>query len=260
MYMPELFCDYTRRLQACMRTARWSQAQRLLAWLAIPIIGVAASLVVHSQTSPPSIPPIALSSDPLYVATSGDKPVMALALSVEFPTVGAQYVKNYGSNVDDILDVAPFVWGRATSDADSTQRSGWYFDFPSAGERQVSNISLVKDTLIFSTLTPDATVTASTCAAGGGTGREYRINVDTGDGASAVSIVGLLGESMAMRIESATTSTKTDSTGRRHRVITTQTFSQGSLGVTTTQTLTTEEIAGRLSWHQIHNYQELKTQ
>lgn len=42
--------------------------------------------------SPPRIPPVVLSSDPLYATTSGDKPALALALSVEYPTVGAQYV------------------------------------------------------------------------------------------------------------------------------------------------------------------------
>ncbi|WP_162575029.1 pilus assembly protein [Variovorax sp. PBL-H6] len=156
------------------------------------------------------------------------------------------------------LDVLPFVWGRATSDTDSTQRSGWYFDFPDTGERQVSGISLAQDTLIFSSLKPDASATTSTCGAGGGTGREYLINVDTGDGNSTASTVGLLGESIAMTIESATTSTTTDSTGRRRRVIKTQTLTQGSLGVKAQSAVTSEQIAGRLSWRQVYNYQDLK--
>lgn len=41
---------------------------------------------------PLAIPPVNLATDPLFAATAGDKPTMALALSVEFPTVGAQYL------------------------------------------------------------------------------------------------------------------------------------------------------------------------
>lgn len=156
------------------------------------------------------------------------------------------------------IDVPAFVWGRATSDTDTTQRSGWYFDYPDAGERQVTGIALAGSTLIFNSLTPNAAAVTSTCGGGGGTGRAYRANVDTGDATSTASTVGLLGESMAMKIESATTSTKTDSTGRRHRVTTTQTFNQGTTGVATSGTVTNEEVAGRLSWRQVHNYQDLR--
>ncbi|MDR6537618.1 PilC/PilY family type IV pilus protein [Variovorax soli] len=156
------------------------------------------------------------------------------------------------------VDVSAFVWGRATSDDDTTQRSGWYLDFPSAGERHVTGTSLAGDTLIFSSLTPNPSTSATACESNGGTGREYHLNVDTGDGGSTKSTVGLMGESMAMRIGSATTSTTTDSTGRRHRIITTQSISQGTTGLATSSTVTQEEIAGRLSWRQIHNYQDLK--
>jgi type IV pilus assembly protein PilY1 len=37
---------------------------------------------------------------PLYSATQGDKPALALALSVEFPTVGAQYVDQPSATTD----------------------------------------------------------------------------------------------------------------------------------------------------------------
>lgn len=39
--------------------------------------------------------PVALSADPLYAQGSGQKPTLTLALSVEFPTVGAQYRDAY---------------------------------------------------------------------------------------------------------------------------------------------------------------------
>ena len=60
-------------------------------WFGLPLVA-AASFLAISQASPPAIPAVSLSADPLYAAANGDKPAMALALSVEFPTVGAQYV------------------------------------------------------------------------------------------------------------------------------------------------------------------------
>lgn len=63
-----------------------------------------ASMFAFSQGTAPTIPAINLSADPLYAATTGDKPTLALALSVEYPTVGAQYVdpdNNNQSTTDD---------------------------------------------------------------------------------------------------------------------------------------------------------------
>lgn len=80
---------------------------RYLRRYALPLVAIplaaTVSFLALSQSSPPSIPVVALSSDPLYAARGGDKPVLALALSVEFPTVGAQYVDpdNRGSSSDD---------------------------------------------------------------------------------------------------------------------------------------------------------------
>jgi type IV pilus assembly protein PilE len=50
------------------------------------------SLIASGQASPPSIPAITLATDPLFATASGDKPAITLALSVETPTVGAQYL------------------------------------------------------------------------------------------------------------------------------------------------------------------------
>lgn len=71
-------------------------------WLVVSglALATAGSLVAIGQTSPPSIPATNLSSDPLFAAAGGDKPAMALALSVEFPTVGAQYVASPGATTD----------------------------------------------------------------------------------------------------------------------------------------------------------------
>ncbi|MBG6075499.1 pilus assembly protein [Polaromonas sp. CG_9.11] len=60
--------------------------------LAVLLSMVLVATLVVGQSAPPSIPVINLSTDPLFSAAGGDKPVMALALSVEYPTVGAQYL------------------------------------------------------------------------------------------------------------------------------------------------------------------------
>lgn len=63
------------------------------AFTAVLLIGAAVGMFsVQGASGPPNIPPVVLSSDPLYATTTGDKPALALALSVEYPTVGAQYV------------------------------------------------------------------------------------------------------------------------------------------------------------------------
>ena len=74
-----------------------------LAWGLAPL-AVAVSFVAVGSGTPPSIPAIALATEPLYAAVVVDKPTMALALSVEFPTVGAQYTP--GGNSDNTYDVA----------------------------------------------------------------------------------------------------------------------------------------------------------
>ena len=50
-----------------------------------------ASFMVVGAGSPPTIPVLPLATEPLFGASTNEKPAMALALSVEFPTVGAQY-------------------------------------------------------------------------------------------------------------------------------------------------------------------------
>jgi type IV pilus assembly protein PilY1 len=55
----------------------------------------------HAQNNN-NIAPINLSNTPLHGSTTTDKPTMALALSVEFPTVGAQYRDTYSSTKEYI--------------------------------------------------------------------------------------------------------------------------------------------------------------
>ena len=55
--------------------------------------------VVVGQSTAPAIPAVALSSEPLYARGFRAKPTLTLALSVEYPTVGAAYVN--GADRDD---------------------------------------------------------------------------------------------------------------------------------------------------------------
>ena len=72
-------------------------------WLPLIVLALAATLtfVVIGQTATPKA--INLASDPLFSNATSDKPAMALALSVEFPTVGAQYRDGTYSNTNEYL-------------------------------------------------------------------------------------------------------------------------------------------------------------
>ncbi len=68
--------------------------------LALALVAT-VSFVARGAVSNAQIPLTNLSSDPLYAAKPTDKPTMALALSVEYPTVGAQYLAGVNSTLDD---------------------------------------------------------------------------------------------------------------------------------------------------------------
>ena len=74
------------RLLACLPNTPLSW----LAWSALPLV-LGGSLVAFSAGPPPSYPAVNLATDSLYSAATVEKPALALALSVEFPTVGSQY-------------------------------------------------------------------------------------------------------------------------------------------------------------------------
>jgi type IV pilus assembly protein PilY1 len=157
-----------------------------------------------------------------------------------------------------VITVPPFLWGRSLSDADTTRRSGFYFDFVGSGERLISGGTLVGDSLVFGSLIPNSAGTTGSCSASGGGGNEYTVNVDSGNGSLRSSTVGLLGEPFLADITAATVYSSSDTTGRRTKTTTSQVIQQGSTGVNTSRTITSTFVAGRLSWRQINNYQDLK--
>ena len=102
--------DLTQALESSKLVSPTSKSRpnksrtRLALLFGVPVLAV-VSLMAIGQSTPPSIQAITLSADPLYAPSAADKPALALALSVEFPTVGAQYVdpdNNNNSTTDDV--------------------------------------------------------------------------------------------------------------------------------------------------------------
>lgn len=157
-----------------------------------------------------------------------------------------------------VISVPAFTLGRAARDTDSAQRSGWYTDFPTSGERQISSATIFGDTAIFGSLIPGASGSSGSCSASGGGGYQYTLDIARGNGASVISTVGISGEPLVSELTNATTVTNSDSTGRRSKIITSQVILQGSTGLAVGGTVTRIVTTGRLSWRQINNYQDLK--
>ncbi|VWX59508.1 Pilus assembly protein PilY [Burkholderiales bacterium 8X] len=154
------------------------------------------------------------------------------------------------------ITVPNFSYGRPMTDGDTTQRSGWYVDFPNAAERQVSNASVFGDSIIFGTLQPPA-ATSNACA--GGSGYQYQVKIGSGNGQFVASTVGVLGQPFVLQVGAATF-TDSDSAGRRTTTTTGQIILQGSTGISSQSTsqVAFDSVTGRLSWRRINNYQQLK--
>ena len=157
-----------------------------------------------------------------------------------------------------VVTFPAFTMGRATTNVDTDDpRSGWVFDLPNSGERQISNGTIFGNSVIFGSLIPSSSSTAA-CAASGGGGNQYAIDILTGNGTSTGSQVGILGEPLVAELTSATTYSAADSAGRRIKRITSQVFQQGSNGISPGSTVVRQVITGRMTWRQINNYQDLK--
>ena len=152
-----------------------------------------------------------------------------------------------------------FTWGRATSDGDTSRRSGWYYDMPATGERVVYDSVYLPLTTkaAFSSLIPDSATTPGVCSVSGGTGNSYYVDLLAGTGKRLASTVGILGQPMVMFNDEGTTETKADSTGRRMRTRPIILGQQGSKGIDAKKVADETYPVGRLSWRQINNYLEL---
>jgi len=158
------------------------------------------------------------------------------------------------------ITVTAFKWGRAASDTDTSQRSGWYFDMPSTGEKLVSAIDdLGSLQAAFNTIIPGSAGAAGSCTNTAGGGNQYVVNISNGTGNFVPSTVGMLNPAFFIINTSETTVSISDSTGRRTRTTIHRGISSGQSGVNTSApTVSTTEVIGRLSWRQIYNYQDLK--
>ena len=161
-----------------------------------------------------------------------------------------------------VITVSSFNWGRPTAAQVSagTSRAGWYFDMPVAGERLVSHIAKAGPrTGAFNTVIPGASgAAAGSCSSAPGSGNQYVVNVLDGTGRYVISPVGIPSPPMFISVNDETTETKSDSTGRRIRTTVQRGVTVGQSGVSRGVVESVKETVGRLTWRQIHNYQDQK--
>ena len=105
--------------------------------------------------------------------------------------------------------------------------------------------------MIFGSVIPGAT----TCD--GGSGNLYVVNTFSGNGTLTVSTEGILGEPFLTEVGYSTL-TVSDSTGQRRETSNHQIIKQGSSGLGTSPGFSILNTAGRLSWREISNYQDLR--
>ena len=156
--------------------------------------------------------------------------------------------------------VGAFRFGRATTDTPAGTpplRSGWYFDFPVSGERMIINGSILGDKFLLSSLIPASAGAVGSCTAAGGGGNSYELNIDTGNGSLEKSTVGLLGETLLVKVSEVNQTS--DSTGKGIKTTSYQKIRIGSTGSTIAPTgLVDKALNRRLTWRQINNYQDLR--
>jgi type IV pilus assembly protein PilY1 len=156
------------------------------------------------------------------------------------------------------ITVPSFVWGRPDRDTDTKTRAGWYFDYVFPGEKSISQASINGDLINFGSVIPLAAGAAGTCAASGGGGNVYELNVDSGVGTFRRITTGIFGEQLMFDTDSATTYTISTSTGRRIKTIRPTKVIVTGEGLAIAPPTPIEIVSGRLSWRQINNYQDLK--
>ena len=158
------------------------------------------------------------------------------------------------------VTVGAFRYGRASTDTPAgtpSLRSGWYFDFPVSGERIVSNGSILGDNFLLSSLIPVSVGAAGSCTAAGGSGNSYELNIDTGNGKFEKSTVGLLGETLLVKVSEINQTS--DSTGKGIKFTSYQRIRIGSTGASIPPEKLIDSVANRrLTWRQINNYQDLR--
>ena len=158
------------------------------------------------------------------------------------------------------VTVAAFKFGRATTNTPvgtPPLRSGWYFDFPVSGERIISSGSILGNNFLLSSLIPASAGAVGSCTAGGGSGNSYELNIDSGNGGFEKSTVGLLGETLMLKVSEVNDTS--DSAGKGIKTTAYQKIRIGSSGSSVSADKLTDSVFNRrLTWRQINNFQDLK--
>ena len=163
----------------------------------------------------------------------------------------------------DVSSGALTIAGDAFSYYGATAKSGWYFDFVNGtetGERVIMPAQLRFGRVFFNSLIPPTDNTCTPLSSG----RSYTLNALTGlsDGDTGqtgkLSNVGVLGTPVIFETNGATSpAVPTSSTYRKSVSQKFSSASFGGKGVTEATSSSAALTAGRLSWREIFNYQEL---
>lgn len=164
------------------------------------------------------------------------------------------------NTVTGIISTPAFIWGRPASNSDASQRSGWYADFGIAGERQIFSAEQFGKSLNFPSLIPAASGGAGSCQALGGSGFRYRVDIVTGNGTFVRVGDGIPGQFILLDGNADVINKISDSTGRRVTTKIRSVAATTTVGVSDGGTIREDFISGRLSWRQINNYQERKSE
>ena len=158
------------------------------------------------------------------------------------------------SDANRIMPRSAFKWGRPSNDT-SNVRAGWYYDFPKTGERIVSDGVYVPLTasIDFNSLIPGAASASGVCGAEGGASQLYSINYFSGTATVKESMIGMVGQPLYVLKSSGSSLTPADSTGQREDDIV-------YVDPRTGQEKRVRVTRGRLSWRQVNDYLELRSQ
>ena len=154
--------------------------------------------------------------------------------------------------------VGGFQFGRPATDVNHAIRSGWYYDFEAVGERIVSDgtaISFTSSVLVNSIIPAASSAEIGVCGLEGGESQGYRFNYFAATGIVRTATTTMTGK--PLMFTEVIDVGKADSTGRRLRKVVPYTSNPGS-GITAEEAFYLP--VGRLSWRQVNNYLELRSQ
>lgn len=156
-------------------------------------------------------------------------------------------------------DTTSFRFGRPNADNDTTRRAGWYYDFESVGERVIADGQAIDYTssVLFNSIIPRASSAATgVCGLEGGESNRYTFDYFSVKGTKSITTTVMTGKPLVLT--QTTDVGKADSTGRRMRRVDPYTVTPGGAGVTPLEGFYIP--IGRLSWRQVNNYHELRSQ